>query len=77
MDKKDVQIFCLSTTQKRYADRIDKYHAITTKPIEEVRTFLTREFRVGTEWYSNKLEQLTPLSDGSGYAFTIRDPYKD
>lgn len=66
-------------SKRPYADAITHYKAtlLVDKPETEVREFLMKHFRVGPEWFANKLEQFRPLSDGTGYAFAIRDPYKD
>ena len=66
-------------SKRPYADTLTNYQAIllTKKTEEEVREYLAKHFWIGPNWYENKLEGFRPLADGSGYAFTIRDPYKD
>jgi hypothetical protein len=66
-------------SKRPYADTITHYKAtlLVEKSEAEVLEYLIKYFRIGPEWYANKLEQFKPLPDGTGYAFTIRDPYKD
>ena len=75
--KSGIMIISTGGNKRPYADTLSHYKAVTDKPENEVSIYLLDHFRVGPEWYANKLEQFRRLPDGTGFTFTIRDPYKD
>lgn len=64
-------------SKRACADTLTHYKVLTTKTDDEVIVYLTKKFRVGSMWYQNKIESFRPLTGEQGYAFTLRDPYKD
>ncbi|OPX83468.1 MAG: hypothetical protein A4E52_01822 [Pelotomaculum sp. PtaB.Bin013] len=62
---------------RRYADHENKFNLFTNASLEAVKNWVIKHFRVTDDWYTAKLKEIRPLSDGKGYYVYFIEPYLD